>query len=149
MGVSSSALDIVRHLYTVRPELCSMVTFGNAHVLLETRWGLGLSSGDLPEENVVRYSLIQYTGGMRPWLLVGTHHLLTDLHLGPQYCLAILGFKVSMLASYLRVAGFNRTYAVVLYISISLVTISQLIFTVLHAVSCSPVAMRESSQPSA
>lgn len=66
MGVSSSALDIVRHLYTVRPELCSMVTVGNAHVVLETRWGLGLSSGDLPEENVVRYSLIQYTGGMRP-----------------------------------------------------------------------------------
>lgn len=67
--------------------------------------------------------------------------MLTDL--GPQYCLAILGFKVSMLASYLRVAGVNRTYAVILYISISLVTISQLIFTVLHAVSCSPVAMRK------
>ena len=78
----------------------------------------------LPKENVVRYSLIQYTGG-------------------PQYCLAILGFKVSLLASYLRVAGFNRTYAIALYVCIGLVTISQLIFTALHIASCSPIAKRK------
>lgn len=64
---------------------------------------------------------------------------------GPQYCLAILGFKVSLLASYLRVAGFNRTYAIALYFCIALVTVSQLVFTVLHAASCSPVAMRTSA----
>jgi len=73
----------------------------------------------------MRYSLIQYTGG-------------------PQYCLAILGFKVSLLASYLRVAGFNRTYAIALYVCIGLVTISQLIFTALHIASCSPIAKRKS-----
>lgn len=50
---------------------------------------------------------------------------------------------MSLLASYLRVAGFNRTYAVALYVCISLVTVSQLVFTVLHAASCSPVAMRK------
>jgi hypothetical protein len=62
---------------------------------------------------------------------------------GPQYCLAILGFKVSLLASYLRVAGFNRTYAIALYVCIALVTVSQLIFTGLHIASCSPIAKRK------
>jgi hypothetical protein len=92
----------------------------------ETRWGLGLDKEHFPQENIMRYSLIQYTGG-------------------PQYCLAILGFKVSLLASYLRVAGFNRTYAIALYVCIGLVTISQLIFTALHIASCSPIAKRKSS----
>lgn len=59
---------------------------------------------------------------------------------GPLYCLAVLGFKVSLLAGYLRVAGFNRTYAIILYIVMALVTISQLIFTFLLSFACSPVA---------
>lgn len=35
---------------------------------------------------------------------------------GPLYCLTVLGFKLSLLISYLRVAGFNRTYATVVWI---------------------------------
>jgi hypothetical protein len=59
---------------------------------------------------------------------------------GPVYCLAVLGFKVSLLAGYLRVAGFNRTYAIVLYVTLGLVTVSQFIFTFLLSFACSPVA---------
>lgn len=40
----------------------------------------------------------------------------------------------------MRVAGFNRTYAIILYIVMALVTISQLIFTFLLSFACSPVA---------
>lgn len=59
---------------------------------------------------------------------------------GPIYCLAVLGFKVSLLGGYLRVAGFNKTYAIVLYAVLGLVTISQLIFTFLLSFACSPIA---------
>lgn len=58
LGVGYSATSIYRKSSVVVHD-----HFGNAHVVLETRWGLGLSSDDLPEENIVRYSLIQYTGG--------------------------------------------------------------------------------------
>lgn len=30
----------------------------------ETRWGLGLDKEHFPKANIIRYSLIQYTGGM-------------------------------------------------------------------------------------
>lgn len=58
---------------------------------------------------------------------------------GPIYCLAVLGFKVSLLGGYLRVAGFNKTYAIVLYVVLGLVTVSQLIFTFLLSFACTPV----------
>lgn len=110
----------------------------------ETRWGLGLDKEHFPKENITRYSLIQYTGGT---FAVGLPRATPDVYSqseGPQYCLAILGFKVSLLASYIRVAGFNRTYAIALYVCIALVTISQLIFTGFHIASCSPIAKRKS-----
>ncbi|KAG2418892.1 hypothetical protein HFD88_001994 [Aspergillus terreus] len=56
-------------------------------IVAQTRWGLGLDFHYFPKENVVPYSKIQYAGG-------------------PMYTLALLGFKVSLLSSYLRVAGF-------------------------------------------
>jgi len=58
---------------------------------------------------------------------------------GPVYCLAILGFKVSLLASYLRVAGFNRSYRLVLNVAIALVTANQVIYAFLLSFACHPV----------
>jgi hypothetical protein len=52
----------------------------------------------------------------------------------------VLGFKVSLLGGYLRVAGFNRTYAIVLYVVLALVIVSQLIFTFLLSFACRPIA---------
>lgn len=37
-------------------------------------------------------------------------------------------------------AGFNRTYAVMIYVALALVTISQLIFTFLLSFACNPIA---------
>lgn len=37
-------------------------------------------------------------------------------------------------------AGFNRTYAVMIYVALTLVTISQLIFTFLLSFACNPIA---------
>ena len=61
------------------------------NAIFQTKYGLGLNAHEFPLANAVMFSRIQYIGG-------------------PIYCLAILGFKVSLLASYLRLAGFNRTY---------------------------------------
>ena len=52
----------------------------------------------------------------------------------------MLGFKVSLLGGYLRVAGFNRTYARILYFVLAMVIISQLIFTCLLSFACRPIA---------
>ncbi|GAB7336410.1 hypothetical protein MBLNU13_g09127t2 [Cladosporium sp. NU13] len=89
--------------------------------IYQTRWGLGLDEQSFPLENTIPFSRVQYAGG-------------------PLYCLAVLGFKVSLLGGYLRVAGFNRSYAIVLYVALALVTTSQLIFTFLLSFACSPVA---------
>jgi hypothetical protein len=59
---------------------------------------------------------------------------------GPIYCIAILGFKVSLLASYLRVAGFNRTYRTVLYVAMGLVITNQVIYACLLSFACRPVS---------
>lgn len=57
-----------------------------------------------------------------------------------RYCLAVLGFKLSLLASYHRLAGFNQTYRWVLYIAMVLVTLNQLIYTFLLSCACRPIA---------
>ncbi|KAK3655408.1 hypothetical protein LTR22_010293 [Elasticomyces elasticus] len=93
------------------------------NAIFQTRWGLGLNKNDFPPVNAVGFSRVQYIGG-------------------PIYCLAILGFKVSLLASYLRLAGFNRTYRQVLYVVITLVVINQLIYTFLLSFACRPIVPR-------
>jgi hypothetical protein len=39
----------------------------------ETRWGLGLDTAHFPKENIMRYSLIQYTGGTSSAQYQSTH----------------------------------------------------------------------------
>ncbi|KAL1304335.1 hypothetical protein AAFC00_000736 [Neodothiora populina] len=93
----------------------------SATSIYQTRWGLGLQTRDFPPENLVRFSRVQYCGG-------------------PQYCLAVLGFKLSLLFSYLRVAGFNRAYAVTINVVIVAVIISQVIFAILLSAACHPIS---------
>ncbi|KGO72188.1 hypothetical protein PEX1_023480 [Penicillium expansum] len=70
----------------------SLLTLAYAGIAVaQTRWGQGLSAAYFPKENVIPFSRIQYTGG-------------------PVYCLAVLGFKVALLASYLRIAGIIKQY---------------------------------------
>ncbi|KXL49959.1 hypothetical protein M433DRAFT_457922 [Acidomyces richmondensis BFW] len=93
----------------------------SAIAIYQTRWGLGLDAAEFPPENAIPFSKVQYVGG-------------------PIYCLAILGFKVSLLASYLRVAGFNQTYRLVLNVAIALVTANQVIYALLLSFACHPIA---------
>ncbi|KAL4898679.1 hypothetical protein BDV59DRAFT_167334 [Aspergillus ambiguus] len=87
----------------------------------QTRWGLGLDSSYFPDQNVVPYSKIQYAGG-------------------PVYTLALLGFKVSLLSSYLRVGGFVKVYRVTGIIVIVACACNQLVFTLLLLFACRPIA---------
>ncbi|KAJ5602901.1 hypothetical protein N7537_005857 [Penicillium hordei] len=87
----------------------------------ETRWGQGLTAAYFPKENVIPFSRIQYTGG-------------------PIYCLAVLGFKVALLSSYLRIAGIIKPYRKVIAAAIVVCVVNQLIFAIIISVSCIPVA---------
>ncbi|RDH37469.1 hypothetical protein BDQ94DRAFT_166661 [Aspergillus welwitschiae] len=87
----------------------------------QTRWGLGLDARYFPDQNVVMFSKIQYAGG-------------------PVYTLALLGFKVSLLSSYLRIGGFVQAYRVTIIVAIVAVTCNQLVFTFLLCFACNPVA---------
>ncbi|OQO08264.1 hypothetical protein B0A48_06134 [Cryoendolithus antarcticus] len=93
----------------------------SALAIYQTRWGLGLHIEDFPAANPVPFSKIQYIGG-------------------PIYCLAVLGFKVSLVASYVRVAGFNRTYKIVLMVVMAMVIANQIIYTILLSFACRPIA---------
>ncbi|KAJ5875160.1 uncharacterized protein N7473_012507 [Penicillium subrubescens] len=92
-----------------------------AIAVVQTRWGQGLSAAYFPEENVIPFSKIQYFGG-------------------PVYCLALLGFKVALLTSYLRIAGVVKLYRKVILAAIVVCVINQLVFAVIISVSCIPVA---------
>ncbi|KAI9933981.1 hypothetical protein ASPWEDRAFT_105046 [Aspergillus wentii DTO 134E9] len=87
----------------------------------QTRWGLGLNFKYFPTENVVPFSHVQYAGG-------------------PVYVLALLGFKVALLTSYLRIGGFVQAYKNVILGVIVLVVCNQVIFTFLLLFACNPVA---------
>lgn len=97
-----------------------------------------------PLENAVRFSRVSSPVSHLLILPRACPQLLIMIQVqytgGPIYCLAVLGFKVSLLGGYLRVAGFNKTYAIVLYAVLGLVTVSQLIFTFLLSFACSPIA---------
>lgn len=58
---------------------------------------------------------------------------------GPIYTLALLGFKIALLASYLRIGGFVTLYKVIIYVVIAAVTCNQLIFTFVITLACHPV----------
>ncbi|KAG9676085.1 hypothetical protein KCU95_g16301, partial [Aureobasidium melanogenum] len=100
---------------------CGLNIGYSATAIHQTKWGLGLKAADFPPENAVPFSRIQFAGG-------------------PLYCLTVLGFKLSLLISYLRVAGFNRTYATVVWTVLVSVVISQILFTILLSVGCQPIA---------
>lgn len=57
----SLELDTVRARSIVSPR--GHQTACKANLASETRWGLGLDKEHFPQENIIRYSLIQYTGG--------------------------------------------------------------------------------------
>ncbi|OBW64038.1 MAG: DUF1604 domain protein [Aureobasidium pullulans] len=100
---------------------CGLNIGYSATAIHQTKWGLGLRAADFPLENAVPFSRIQFAGG-------------------PLYCLTVLGFKLSLLISYLRVAGFNRIYATVVWTVLVSVVISQILFTILLSVGCQPIA---------
>ncbi|KAJ5836645.1 hypothetical protein N7447_002671 [Penicillium robsamsonii] len=87
----------------------------------QTRWGQGLSAAYFPKENIIPFSKIQYAGG-------------------PIYCLDVLGFKVALLTSYLRIAGIIEQYRKIIITAIVMCVVNQLTFALIISVSCIPVA---------
>ncbi|EAW15669.1 putative integral membrane protein (Pth11) [Aspergillus fischeri NRRL 181] len=92
-----------------------------AIAIAQSRWGLGLNAKYFPKENVVPFSRVQYVGG-------------------PVYTLALLGFKVSLLASYLRIGGFVKAYRIVIIAVIVACVCNQLAFTFVLCFACRPIA---------
>ncbi|KAB8260881.1 hypothetical protein BDV32DRAFT_149042 [Aspergillus pseudonomiae] len=98
-----------------------------ASSILQTRWGLGLHAEYFPTANVKQFSKIQYAGG-------------------PLYSMSLLGFKVSLLASYLRIGGFVKMYRTIIIVAIAAVVVNQIIFTFLFIFPCKPIAMQWDSE---
>lgn len=92
----------------------------SAFLAVETRWGQALDFKYFPPENIIPFSKVQYAGG-------------------PIYTLALLGFKLSLLTSYLRIGGFILAYKYTIYAVIFLCTCNQIIFTLVITLACNPV----------
>lgn len=73
-------------------------------------------------DTVVNYEQIQYAGG-------------------PFYTLALLGFKLALLSSYLRIAGFVQFYRKILFGLFILCICNQITFTLLICLTCIPVRL--------
>ncbi|KAI6886839.1 hypothetical protein KC360_g1932 [Hortaea werneckii] len=92
-----------------------------ANTIYQTRWGFGLDDDQIPMENILEYSKVQYAGG-------------------PLYALGILGFKLSLLSVYHQLAGFKKLYRRVLWVTMALVTLNSVAFAFVFAFSCDPPA---------
>ncbi|RBR26805.1 uncharacterized protein FIESC28_00386 [Fusarium coffeatum] len=90
--------------------------------IAQTRYGLGLPIPDRPKENLIPYTRINFAG--RPF-----------------YQLGISFFKIALLISYLRLlrGTDNKTYRMVIWITIALVFMSHLGCTLALVFACSPV----------
>lgn len=87
----------------------------------QTRWGQGLDPAAFPPENIIPFGKVQYAGG-------------------PIYTLALLGFKLALLTSYLRIGGFVKIYKKILYGLITLCICHAVTFTLVICLTCIPVA---------
>ncbi|GAB1730146.1 hypothetical protein NU195Hw_g7453t1 [Hortaea werneckii] len=92
-----------------------------ANTIYQTRWGFGLDDDQIPRENILEYSKVQYAGG-------------------PLYALGILGFKLSLLSVYHQLAGFKKLYRSILWVTMALVTLNSVAFAFVFAFSCDPPA---------
>lgn len=61
---------------------------------------------------------------------------------GPVYAISLLGFRISLLASYLRIGGFVRTYRMVIIVAIVACVCNQIVFTIVISCGCRPVSYR-------
>lgn len=75
---------------------------------------MGLDVSDIPSANVIPFQKVQYIGG-------------------PLYAIGILGFKLSLPLAYLRFAGFQRQYRLILWTVIVLCTLNSVIFAFVFA----------------
>ena len=89
-------------------------------IIAQTRWGQGVDIRYFPKQNLRPFSKIQYASE-------------------PIYSMAILTFKLSMLASYLRFMDFNRRYRLWIYAVGVFVTINHVGFVIGFIFGCDPV----------
>ncbi|KAF8471230.1 hypothetical protein BDZ91DRAFT_677701 [Kalaharituber pfeilii] len=85
---------------------------------LQTKWGMGLRIEDFPEENTLPFGKLQYAGA-------------------PFYILGILGFKLCLLISYIRIAS-DQNYKRVVMVLIVACTMFSLSFLFTQLFLCDP-----------
>lgn len=76
---------------------------------------------DIPKDNILGFGKIQYIGG-------------------PLYPMGILGFKLCLLFTYLRLGGFQKKWRLLIWIVIILATLNSIIFAFVFAFTCNPPA---------
>ncbi|KAK6211537.1 Integral membrane protein [Colletotrichum higginsianum IMI 349063] len=88
---------------------------------IQTKWGLGLENiEDMPKENLYNFGLLQYAGA-------------------PFYITSILGFKISLLLSYLRFIP-KGVYRWATLITIGMCIAYHIAFLVVQVNLCTPIA---------
>ncbi|KAK1964487.1 hypothetical protein LY78DRAFT_659311 [Colletotrichum sublineola] len=88
---------------------------------IQTKWGLGLQNiNDMPQENLYSFGILQYAGA-------------------PFYITSILGFKISLLLSYLRFIP-KGPYRVATFITMGMCVAYHISFLVVQITLCTPVA---------
>ncbi|KAM7212406.1 hypothetical protein V8F06_012207 [Rhypophila decipiens] len=89
--------------------------------IIQTKWGLGLKNReDLPDQNLLTFGLLQYVGA-------------------PFYILGILGFKLALLVSYLRILPLGN-YRNGTKVAIMACGLFHLCFLVIQINLCAPIA---------
>ncbi|KAJ5984037.1 hypothetical protein N7481_006136 [Penicillium waksmanii] len=124
----------------------SLLTLAYAGIAVaQTRWGQGLTAAYFPPENVITFSKVGgdcVAMGWLTWLANLTSFFESQIQYagGPVYCLDVLGFKVALLTSYLRIAGVVKLYRKIIIAAIILCVVNQLVFALIISISCMPAS---------
>lgn len=118
----------------------------------ETRWGQALEARYFPVQNTVEFSKVRLPlycplyFSLSRFESASTAPCKADCFFkiqyagGPVYVLALLGFELSLLGSYHRLASVLNYYRWTTRIVAALVTINQIVFALVFSLGCHPVA---------
>ncbi|KAE8445050.1 hypothetical protein EG329_013764 [Mollisiaceae sp. DMI_Dod_QoI] len=106
--------------------------------LAQTRWGLGLQRiEDMPPQNVYEFGIVRFYPAERETRVADNHKL--QYAGAPFYICAILGFKLSIIFSFLRIAV-DRTYRIAIICIAITCSMFYFCFFVAQLNFCHPVA---------
>lgn len=111
---------------------------------LESRWGLGLPVALRPAQNLNQYSVVRFKRFLRLNRMWLKHMDQINSAGQPWYIIGILGFKVALCLTYLRILSFGqRAYRFIVWFVLTMCVLGHGAGTLVLIFQCQPVSIHQ------